>query len=433
MSLESVATTTDRYTADVAVQVYPFTRQTDGEEIVIGRADTVVFLALPPDAIELLDHLADGKTVGQAQQLYQAKYGEIPDMEDFLVLLEQKGFVKAQCAPSSLLVTSDGNLASSTSNQIPAPVRFHFANFPLPLAQALYSRPIVLAAGAIITLALVCVVAEPALIPGWDAFLFTEHLTLMRVSLTLLSYFTIFLHEMAHLVAARSVGVSSRLGISHRLWFWVAETDMTGVWGVPKRQRYLPFLAGPLLDATSAALIILVTFAATYGWLALSPVVFRLAEAMLLVYLLRLLWQCYFFIRTDFYFVIANFFKCKNLMQDTQVFLLNQLRRCIGSGKITDQTYIPATEMRVIQCYALVWLVGRSLAFGTLFFITIPLIYNYTLVIGAALGRGYTADPYGFVDALVMGMLFFVPLVAGFWLWIRSLLKQKGKPHAAAI
>jgi putative peptide zinc metalloprotease protein len=422
--------TTGRYTADVAVAVYPFTRQIDGEEIVIGRADTAVFLALPPDAVEILDQLADGKTVGQVQQFYQAKYGETPDLEDFLVLLEQKGLVTAQGASHSPGALAAGTPAASVPAQTAAPVRFHFANFPLPLAQALYSRPMLLAAGLIILLGLATVVIEPALMPGWDALLFTEHLTLMSVSLEVLTCIMIFLHEMAHLVAARSVGVSSRLGISHRLWILVAETDMTGVWGVPKHQRYLPFLAGPLLDAVSACLIIFVTFAATRGWISLSAGGLHFAQAVLLVYLLRLLWQCFFFLRTDFYYVIANFFKCKNLMQDTQVFLLNQLRRLTGSGAITDQSHIPAAEMHAIHGYAVVWVVGRILAFATLFFITVPLVYSYILIVGAALGRGYTADPYGFIDALVMAAIFFVPLTAGFWLWIRSLLKQKGKPHA---
>jgi hypothetical protein len=52
----------------------------------------------------------------------------------------------------------------------------------------------------------------------------------MQLLVMVIGYATVFLHEMAHLVAARgAVGVSSRLGISHRLWYLVAETDMTGV------------------------------------------------------------------------------------------------------------------------------------------------------------------------------------------------------------
>lgn len=422
-----------RYATDTSVEVYPFTRQLDGEEVVIGRPDTVVFLALPPDAVEILDHLADGKTVGQTQSLYQTKYGEIPDMEDFLVLLEQKGFVKPQCALALPLAIPDSILSSTADVQPQPPVRFHFANFPQPLAQLLYSRPVLIGTSFIIGLALAAVVVEPALLPGWDALLFTEHLTLMRVSLALLGYTTVFFHELAHLVAARAVGVSSRLGLSHRLWILVAETDMTGVWAVSKHQRYLPFLAGPLLDALSAALIILMTVAATYGWIRLPSGVLRLAQAMLLIYLLRLLWQCYFFVRTDFYYVITNFFQCKNLMRDTQIFLRNQLARLVRAGQIIEQRHIPAAEMRVIRWYALVWIAGRMVAFGALIFITVPLIYNYTLIIGAALMRGYTADPYSFIDALVMGALFFIPLAAGFGLWIRSLLKQKGSPHGNGI
>lgn len=68
-----------QYPTDTCVTIYPFTRQPDGEEIVIGHPHTATFLALPPDAIEMLDHLSQDKTIGETQQIYQQKYGELPE------------------------------------------------------------------------------------------------------------------------------------------------------------------------------------------------------------------------------------------------------------------------------------------------------------------------------------------------------------------
>ena len=408
------------FTDDICVAVHPFTRQSEGKEVVIGRLDTAVFLVLPSDAIELLDYLALGKTVGEAQSLYQQKYGKVPDLENLLDILESKGFVRPlandRAAESYIVIKTTSNLGNAKS----AAVRFHFANFPQSLAQRLTSRRVLTSCGILVGFALTAIAVDPSIVPGWDAYFFRENLTLMRLVLLLIGYFTLFLHEMAHLVAARAVGVSSRLGIGNRMWYLVAETDMTGIWGIPRNLRYLPFLAGSLLDATSASVLTLIFFAQSHGWLMLHPVVFQLGQAMLLTYLMRLLWQCYLFVRTDFYFVIANFFRCKSLMKDTEVYLRNQLARIWRSIRPVNQSHIPVAEMRVIRWYALLWLVGRIAALGSLIFISMPLVWHYFLAIFTVLSAGYQANPYAFLDALLMGLLIFTPQGIGFGLWIRS-------------
>jgi hypothetical protein len=401
-----------QYTGDMLVAVYPFTRQSEGEEVVIGRTDTAVFLVLPSDAVELLDYLADGKTVSQAQSLYQEKYGEVPDIEELLDFLERKGFVQ--------FLEKNGNTAFVSSAEKPTQLRFHFANFPRSLAQRLFSRPVLISCGVLIGLALLAIALDPSIVPGWGAHFFQKNLTLMRLVLILMSYLVIFLHEMAHLIAARAVGVSSRMGISNRLWILVAETDMTGVWAVPRNQRYLPFIAGSLLDAVSASVLTLMLFAHSHAWLVLPKVIFQLSRAMLLIYLLGLLWQCYFFVRTDFYYVIGNFFRCKSLMKDTEVYLRNQLARFTRSVRKVNQSHIPAFERRVIRIYAILWLVGRIAAFGVLFLISIPLMWHYYLAVFGVLSAGYQTNPYAFIDALLMLLLVLTPKGVGFWLWIRS-------------
>lgn len=402
------------YTADILVTVYPFTRQPEGEEVVIGHSHTSVFLALPEGAVELLDYLADGKTVGEVQSLYEQKHGEVPDMDDLLTFLEQKGFVRP-------LIEGYSERLNTAIEPTVSPVSFHFANFPQSLTQKLFSKHVLIGYSIIICLALTAIIIEPNVIPGWDAFFFRENLTLMRLILILIGFVTLFLHEMAHLIAAKAVGISCRMGFGNRMWVLVAETDMTGIWGVPRTQRYLPFLAGPLVDAVSASVLTLIIFANNRGWIILYPLAFQLARAMLLTYLLELLWQCYFFMRTDFYYVFANFFRCKNLMKDTEVYLRNQLARIFTSVHKIDQSHIPKTERRVIRYFAIFWFIGRIAAFWSLIFISIPLIWHYYWVIVSIFSAGYRNNPYAFIDALLMILLVFAPQIIGVWLWIRSL------------
>lgn len=411
------------------VSVYPFTRQLDGEDVVIGQSDTGVFLVLPPDAVELLDHLAAGKTVGQAQALYQEKYNEVPDLEDLLEVLESHGFV--DLSTHGKLTTERTELSlhftesRSASDSRLRSSRYHFAQFPQPLAQQIFGRSALIVYGAIVGLALIAVTLDPSILPNWKAYFFNKNITLMLLLLTGLNVLAVFLHEMAHLIAARAVGVSCRLGISHRLWILVAETDMTGIWNVPRNYRYLPFLAGPLLDAVSASILLLVLFAQKQGWLSLYPVVLQLAQMMVLTYLLSLLWQCYFFLRTDFYYVIANFFRCRSLMKDTRIFVRNQVSRVVRRGRVIDQSNIPKAEMRVIRCYSIVYVLGRIAALSSLILIGLPVMWNYIHLLGSTWSAGYQANPAAFVDATVMGLLFFGFQGTGFCFWLQSLRRQR--------
>lgn len=403
------------YTADALVEVYPFTRQQDDHEVVIGRPDIMVYLALPPDAVELLDQLAAGKTVGQAQTAYQERYGELPDMEEFLTMLQAQGFVqpKVSSGPVEWTLVRGG--------QPVKPMRYHFATFPQHVARRIFSAPVIVASVALIAVALAAIVSDPNVIPGWDAVVAQKYLTLATFTLLAISFVTVFMHELAHLIAARAVGVNARMGIGNRLWILVAETDLTGIWNVPKRQRYLPLLAGPLVDAVSASVLILVVYAVRQGWINPPFAVLWIVRAMLFTYLLRLLWQTDFFLRTDLYYVFSNIFKCKNLMQETESFLGNLIKRVFRRGKLTDQSHVPSSEMRVARWYSLFWIIGRTGSTSKMLFITVPLMYTYVVLVGRAFGRGYAADPYGFIDALVITTAFFIPQIGGFGLWFRSL------------
>jgi putative peptide zinc metalloprotease protein len=414
-----------QYTEDSRVEIYPFVRQVEEEDVVIGNRETQVFLVLPADAVALLDDLASGKTVGEAQSGYFDKYGEIPDME-FLEILEAKGFLR----PLGQGPKTQNVGVEIFPIPVHPPVRFHFAHFPQSLARRLFSRPVLIGCGVLITMALVAIALDASILPTWNDYYFQTDITLTVLTLMILDCGALCLHEMAHLIAAKALGVSCRMGISNRLWMLVAETDMTGIWGVPKHKRYFPFLAGPLVDSVSAAMLLLLVFSQNRGWVELSPKVLQLSRAMALTYLLNLLWQCYLFVRTDFYYIIANAYGCKNLLQDTEVFLRNQLSRVIRSIHYVDQSHISVRERRVIRRYAVLWLVGRLFAFSSLSLISIPLLWHYLLSLRTTLGAGYQTHPAQFVDALLLLVLVLAPQVAGLFLWMRSF--RRGKPLPAA-
>jgi putative peptide zinc metalloprotease protein len=399
------------------VRVHPFTRQQDAEEIVIGIPERGVFLALPAEAVEILDLLSSGRTVEEARGDYVAKYAENPDIEALLDYLEEKGFV----------ARTDREDAGP-AGESPAPktqIRYHFAGFPVGLARAIFSGPSLLASAAVVALAAALVIVDPSLLPGHQALFRETHITAMLLLIFSMGLATTFLHEMAHLVAARAKGISCRLGVGHRLWVLVAETDMTGVWSLPKAQRYLPLLAGALLDLVSASLLVVVLFAGSRSWISMGGTARQFVSAGLFIYLLRIAWQCCFFVRTDFYYVYATAFDCKNLMKDVEDFLRGKLGSWLGRAPRVHQEHIPGREMRAIRAYSVFWLAGRLLAFSLLLTVTLPLCLQYIRTFWSHLAGIGTARPAVTTDSLVISTIAFLFTMTGLWMWVRSLLRSR--------
>lgn len=412
-----------RYAGETKVRVCPFARREEGEAVTIGDLRRQVFLTIPSEGLVILDTLVEGGTVAEASDCYQAQYGEAPDVEDFLEALESAGFVSPATDEDELVPAGGGR----SVDPAPPPGWLSPAR-----ARRLCHPTVVVSCVLLVALATVLVATDPAVIPGPTVLVFKEHLAAVSMAMFAFAMAGVALHELAHLVAARAAGVPARIGVGHRLWIFVAETDMSGIWMAPKRARYLAFMAGPLVDAASVSLLIGVVWAQRGGLIALSAFQAQVVGACILLYLLRLLWQCFFFVRTDFYFVVATACNCRNMLADTQDFLHNRMTRVFRWWRPVDQSSIPVREMRIIRWYSGVWLVGRLAAFFSLFVVTLPVLWRYAVALGPVLIGHHSR--YSLVDALVFGVVTISIEGTGLVMWVRSLLRRMiGKDsHALA-
>ncbi|HKR85906.1 MAG TPA: hypothetical protein VJS37_17235 [Terriglobales bacterium] len=407
-----------RYASDMVVSVRRFTRQPDGEDILIGNPENGTFLAVPGEAVEVLDYLAQGRTLQQASEFCREKYGEPLDIDDFIGIMEAKGFVAT---------TETGGDPESERAVVPpaSSLRYHFSNFPQPLARFLYGRTSLLFYLLLTALAGAAMVADKSLVPRAADLVFPQYRVISFLTFIVLAFGSMFLHELSHVVAARALGVNSRLGIGHRMWFLVAEADLTGLWAVSKKQRYLPLIAGVITDTVSAAILVLLLYARDVQWIHLPMFAIRICKALVMSYWLRILWQFYVFVRTDIYFVITNYFDCRNLLSDTEEFLRNCASRLLGSGRVIDQSHIPAPERRVIRAYSVLWLGGRVLALYVLFAVTLPVVYGYLHDLFSAFRSGVSANIDGFLDSLLLSLFVVTTLSAGLFLWIRGMIRRE--------
>lgn len=385
----------------------------DEDGFVVGDPSTGVFLSIPREGLDILKWIGEGLALKKVKEKYFHKYEETPELDDFLTMLEDSGFVRQRLEAKSEF-KEEGNAKPQ--------LRYHFEQISQTFARRVFTPTAYLAYGALIVAAIIAWISLPAVRPHRSDLVFTQHIALTVLVFTLLSFVRIFLHEMAHLLAARSFGVPSRLGIGNRLWVLVAETDMTGIWSIPRSKRYLPFLAGPMFDVLASAVLVLSLAAVNMLELTLPETAVQLTRALLLATLLGIIWQCYFFIRTDFYYVFANFFNCKNLMEDTVHYLQNIIASRLGRP-LHDLSAIPLRELRIIKYFCLVWIIGRALAFTVLFTIGIPTLISYASSFAHSLRHEHYTS-YAFWDALTTMGISTIIMVTGFTLWIKSMFMK---------
>src|SRR5262249_9805124 len=153
----------------------------------------------------------------------------------------------------------------------------------------------------------------------------------------------VFLHEAAHLLAARARGCAGSLSISRRLYFLVAQTDMSGIRSVPRSQRYAPYLAGMTVDLMILLICFLLRATGTGG---------RITSVITYLVIIQLLFQFAIFMRTDVYYVITNWLRLGNLMHDVQQLLIGLVARMLGRSSGHDTNPIPTRERRLVRWYA---------------------------------------------------------------------------------
>jgi hypothetical protein len=168
----------------------------------------------------------------------------------------------------------------------------------------------------------------------------------------------ILLHESFHALAGRRLGLPSSLSIGRRLYFVVFETSLDGLVSVPRRKRYLPMLAGMVMD-------LLVIAGLTLGAAALLPagggaaVVGRIFLAMAFATVLRLSWQFYFFLRTDLYYLATTVLGCVDLHTVAKQMLGNRINRLLGRhGRLVDESLWHPRDRQVGRWYSWLMLVG---------------------------------------------------------------------------
>ncbi len=342
-----------------SLSLYPLSFLEDGDEVVIGRRDVDSYAYFPPDGAALVRHL-DGRSPAEAAAWYRETYGEAIDVDEVVATLRELHFVREAGAPPAA----------------DRPLRWQ------RLGRALFS-PFGLAIHALVAVAAaVACLRDPDLVPAAGHVLFTDSLLIAGVTLFAGQILLTLLHESFHVLAGRRLGLNTSVRISRRFYYVVFETRLDGLVSVPRRQRYLVILAGLLADVLVVSACVLLAAIST-------GTVRGLCLALAFTTLPRIMWQFFFYLRTDIYYLATTALGLDDLDAAARQ-RLRELVRWRGSSDASGVLH-GERDRRAARWYAPLMVAGYALSVTMLVLVVIPLATHF---FGPAL-RWLSGEPAG--------------------------------------
>jgi len=383
--------------------LHPLTFVVEGDDVLVGRSGTDSYAVLPADGAALLKRMAGGASPAAAAAWYERTYRQPVDIGDFTAAIAELGFVRAPGEP-------------------PAPV----ARVRLQrLSCALASRPALALYVAVILAWVLTIARHTEFAPHAGQVFFAHSVVLVQLLIVFGQVPWLFLHESAHVLAGRRVGLPSELGFGTRLYFVVFETRMPSLLSLPQRQRYFVFAAGMLLDLLAIRALGLLGYA-LHGRDGAWQTVGAVALAMAFPICTRLAYQFLLFLQTDVYYIVATALGCYDLHSAARALVINRIWRVLrGPERVRPLDGWTERDLRVARWYAPLFAVGVTVMLAVWALALIPVMTGLVRMALDALAVG-AGDPR-FWDAA----LFIAINVAQIAIFARVTLRNRVRARLA--
>jgi hypothetical protein len=227
-----------------------------------------------------------------------------------------------------------------------------------------------------------------AILPHPAQIFFTGSLVLVQAAIIAGQVPLLFLHEGFHVLAGRRLGLPTRMGVSNRLTYIVFETQLNGLKSVPRRARYLPFLAGLVCDGVVFCSLGLTAELTRSGHGSFS-LAGRLCLALAFTVVMRMAWQLQLYLRTDLYYVFATALSCHDLHDASTALLRNRIWRALGRmHRVVDEQQWTSRDRAVGAFYGPFIVMGALVMVLITVFGSFPVTLQYFVTIARYLAGG---------------------------------------------
>ncbi|NWQ40626.1 hypothetical protein MLOOGBEN_07930 [Bacillus sp. EB106-08-02-XG196] len=289
-------------TLSATLSLVPIEIRKDKKRFIIEDKTSGEFFEMPEICVDAISLMNQGEQLGNIELLLKEKY----PYEDVNLLEFAEQLIDLQ-----LLDSIDGVKIDKQEIQRE---QLGFLWISPKIGKFFFNKFTYFLYGAIFILNILLFIVNPSLFPHHeDIFVFD----LMVVNVLFWMFFTflfVLIHEFGHVLAMRAHNLPTKLEIGHRMFFVVFETDMSSVWKLPSKDRNVLFLAGLSFDSLIlfVALILQLIFQSEQG------IILGLMNLAVFDVVLRIIYQCCFYMKTDLYFVFENVSGCYNLMEMAQ-------------------------------------------------------------------------------------------------------------------
>lgn len=221
----------------------------------------------------------------------------------------------------------------------------------------------------------------------------------------------VLIHELGHILAIRAHELPTKLSVGHRLFFIVLETDLSQGWKLPSKERIFVYFAGLCFDnvVLFMALMAQVLFPNT------SVIFTSIMAFVVLDVVIRLLYQCCVYMKTDLYYVLENLTGCHNLMENTKVIIF----------KRKEAFTVFEGELRTIKIYSFFYFLGLGLSFLLFVCYYIPQL-TYTLI-KVAPGLKSSIHSVEFLDSIIVMVQLVIVLGLLTYSWTKNFKRRSEK------
>lgn len=356
------------------VRLHKLTMVDEDDGVMVGRPFIGSYALFPFEGAQALRMLEAGTPLSGVASWYEETCGSALDVDDFVEVLQDLQFLRGE-----------------DDESVDTPVRWQ------RLGRWIFSWPAWVCYGVLTVSAAIAMVRAPYLRPTYHHIFFTHYLSLIPVVLTAALVPAILLHESFHALAGRRLGLPSTLTIGRRFYYLVAETRLDSLFSVPKKKRYLPFLAGLLLDIVLISLLTLI--AAILHAENLPPWCAGVCLAIAFTGILRVIWQFMFYLETDLYFVISHALRCPDLQAATRFHIKTHVRKWLRLAPPKTDLEWGERDQTMARWYAPVLVLGYGFSLFSLAWAGIPsTIRFFSLIISRFLGS--QTPTTGILDAL---------------------------------
>ena len=360
-------------------------REEDGKHVV-GREEIQKYIEIPSVGVQVIKLLRRNHTIKEIKEVVDVQEKDDVNVRKFIHKLISVGFVKKV----------DGKTLPEYHRRSK-----DFLSFVKPAyARIIFSKSGFFVLTFLFLIAVTLILKNPNYLPSFRDYFFHQYFSVVIVTSVILGWILVFFHEVMHLLAAKSLGVGGTIRLNNRLSYLVAESDVTNLWKVQRKKRWVVYMAGIFFELVFISLAIIALALSDYGAIVLPILLYKIIKMLIFIEVIGIVWEFRIYIRTDIYYVLSNILNQRNLYKGS----LNYFKQKIKSLFVKSDSDIDKISSKQKSSYMIfftILIIGSLFTVGSYIFFIIPVLMRMFKGIFIQISQAVQFTDPRFIDGMV--------------------------------